>query len=123
MRKAGNVGFMAATIILILVAAFFTTGTVMSRTDLSTEEKEYYYLEREERLLKDTRDFLNDRGFSNSGVMVERVVEESGNRLYTVFVHHKDINQLPEEEKEELLRCLQKLSFQDEQCSFQQVIE
>lgn len=123
MRKAGNVGFMAATIILILVAAFFATGTVMSRTDLSTEEKEYYYLEQEEQLLKNTRELLNDRGFSNSGVMVERVVEENGNRRYTVFIHHKDIDQLPDEEKEELLGSLQKLSFQEEQCSFRQVIE
>ncbi|MGN0168425.1 MAG: hypothetical protein ACI4AB_10310 [Acetatifactor sp.] len=117
-RKAGSFGFVAATIILVLVAALFFAGTVMSRTDLDAAELEGYYREKEEQLVKDTREYLNRRGFSNSGVMLTRVVEEDGRRQYTVTVHHGEIDRMTQEKRDELAAELSELDFSDGDCIF-----
>ena len=45
MKRAGSFGFVAATVILVLIAAFSFAGTVMSRTSCSNAELEGYYRE------------------------------------------------------------------------------
>lgn len=117
-RRAGSLGFMAVTIILVLVTAFFCAGTVMSRTDFDARELESYYREKESRLVKDTWTYLNRQGFADSGVMLTRVVEADGSRAYTVTVHHGRLDSLSEAEREQLAEELEELAFQDDSCSF-----
>lgn len=117
-KKAGSFGFVAATFILVLVAAFFFAGTVMSRTDFDAAELEGYYREKETLLLADTREYLNGHGFSNSGVMLTRVVDENGQRQYTITVHHGEIDRMTTDEREELAKELSELTFEDETCAF-----
>lgn len=117
-RKAGMAGLVAVTILLVLIAAFFCVGTVMSRTDLDARELEEYYLAKEQELTREIRETLEAKGFENSGVTVTRVVETDGSRLYTVTVHHGRIDGMCEEEREKLLEELKAISFTDDQCSF-----
>ena len=117
-RKAGMVGFVAVTILLVLIAAFCCVGTVMSRTDLDARELEEYYLEKEHELTREIREMLEEKGFENSGVTVTRVVETDGSRLYTVTVHHGRIDDMCDEEREKLLEELKAINFEDERCSF-----
>lgn len=117
-KRAGSFGFVAATFILVLVAAFFFAGTVMSRTDFDSAELEGYYREKEAHLLEDTREYLNGHGFLNSGVMLTRVVDEDGQRQYTITVHHGEIDRMTSEEREELAEELSELTFADEHCTF-----
>ena len=111
--RAEGFGFAAATIILVLVAAFFCAGTVMCKTDFDAAELEQYYREKEAQLVKDTRAYLDEQGFSNSGVALTRVVEADGSRAYTVMVHHEDIDRMTGEEKAALALELAELDFQD----------
>lgn len=117
-RKAGSVGFVAATVILVLVAALSFGGTVSSRTDFEREELERYYMEQEKQLGEDVREYLNERGFRDSGVMVTRVVNGDGRREYTVTVHHGRIDTMTEEERTSLAGELALLDFADEKCTF-----
>lgn len=117
-RKTGNLGFAAATALLILVTALSFAGTVMSRTDFNAAELEGYYQEEEARLVEDTRAYLNGHGLKNSGVMLTRVVEADGRREYTVTVHHQDIDKMTLEEREALALELAELDFSDEACIF-----
>lgn len=119
MRKnAGSLGFWVATILLVLVAAFFFTATVMSRSSLDQAELEGYYREKEEQLVRDARRFLNAQGYQNSGVMLTRVVGADGSRVYTVTLHHGDFDGLEDAEREALVRELSELEFADENAVF-----
>ena len=117
-RRAGRLRFRAVTIILIIVAAFCCTGTVMSRTGFSEQELENYYREREGRLVEDVREYLGQKGYVNSGVMLTRVVDADGSREYTLSIHHGRITGLSEQERERLTGSLQEMTFQDRDCIF-----
>ena len=118
MRKTGSFGFVAATVLLVLIAAFSCVGTVKSRTSCNNAELEGYYRELEGKLAEDTKDYLEEQGFHNSGVMVNRVVEADGSREYTVTVHHREIDRMSGEERAALAEELNRLTFSDENCTF-----
>lgn len=117
-RRAGMAGFVAVTILLVLIAAFFCVETVMSRTNVDARELEEYYLSKEQELTREIRKVLEEKGFENIGVMVTRVVETDGSRRYTVTVHHGRIDDMCDDEREKLLEELKEISFTDDQCSF-----
>ena len=117
-RRAGIVSYMAGTVLLVLIAALFAGCTAMSRTDIGTRELEEYYLTKEQALTKDVRELLAVKGYENSGVMVTRVIEDDGSRLYTIAVHHKRIDLLDDKERQMLLSQVENLVFDDEACSF-----
>lgn len=117
-KKAGSLGFWAATILLVLVAAFFVTATVRSRTALDRAELEGYYREKEEQFVRNARKYLNAQGYQDSGVMLTRVVGADGSRVYTVTLHHSDFDRLEEAEREALVRKLAELEFADENAIF-----
>lgn len=112
-KKAGSFGFMAATVMLVLVAALSIAGTVMCRTRPDHTELEGYYLEKEAQLVKDTMAYLDGHGFTNGGVMLTRVVDGDGSRTYTVTVHHRRIGKMDETGQEDLARELAALAFEE----------
>lgn len=116
--RTGRIRFVAMTVLLVLAAALLFGETVRSGTDLGVRETEEYYLEKERELTAEIRELLRQKGFANSGVMVTRVVEEDGSRRYTVTVHHGRIDDMNDAEREELLGCIEVLSFADGNCSF-----
>lgn len=124
-KKAGSFQFVAATIILVSIAAISFAGTVMAmagtslgRTNLNSAEPEGCYREKERQLVKDTRRELERQGFINSGVMLTRVVEGDGKRTYTVTIHHREIGRMETAEREELAWELSAFAFEDENSSF-----
>ena len=117
-RKAGMAGFVAVTVLLVLFAALLFGEIALSGTGVDERELEEYYQEREQELSGEIGEFLRKEGLENSGVMVTRVVEENGNRLYTVTVHHGRIDGMDAAERAELLGRLQELNFADDRCSF-----
>lgn len=117
-RRAGSLGFWAVTIILIMVTAFCCAGTVMCRTNFSERELESCYRERERQLVEAASEYLGERGYENSGVMLTRVVDADGRREYTLSVHHSRILHLSEVEREQLVEELQKTTFTDPDCVF-----
>ena len=118
MKNGKNLKWILTTIVLILVTAFSIAGTVISKNDFKAGELEQYYLQKEKQLTEDVRDFLNQKGYRNSGVTVTRVVESNGNREYTVTVHHGDIDRMTEGERTVLAGEMGNLTFEDEHCTF-----
>lgn len=113
-----NAAFILVTACLILLSAFFISGTVQSQTaeKLCVDEKFYQDLEKE--YVKEVRAFLNEQGFENSGVTLTRVVDEQGNREYDVTLHHKYLDTLCTEERESLFERIEEMAFQVSGCTF-----
>ncbi len=120
MRKTGNFGFVVATIVLCLVAtiSFYKVASFGQNPEAVLMEEQFQ--EQEEMLQKEIRDYLEDCGFENSGVMITHVVDIDGSRTYTVTVHHSDITKLGEEERESLANELSAFTFEGANCTFQQ---
>lgn len=118
MGKTGRIGFGAVTIFLIFVTAFCCAGTVLSRAELSQREMENYYREKERQMVSEARAFLNAGGFVNSGIMLTHTVETDGSRMYTMTVHHGEIDKMSEEDRQRLLEELENFAFESSNCSF-----
>lgn len=117
-RRTKNVAFVGLTIVLIIFGVLSVTGTVMSKVEPDGAELEYYYLEKEKELVQETRAYLNKSGYRNSGVTLTRVVDECGNREYTMTVHHSKINALDKNARESLRKELNALTFASANCVF-----
>lgn len=118
MRRTGGLGFAAATLLLVMVAALSFVGTAICRAGSGREEQENLYREMEEQLIRDTREYLDLQGFPNSGVMLNRVVEADGSREYTLTVHHRTIDRMTEQERAELSAALTEFEFEDDVSRF-----
>lgn len=121
-RKAGR--FMILTFVIICMVLFGAAGSVKAQRQEHVR-RERQYREREEELLKQIRTYLTGRGFLNSGVTLNRTVEEERGRIYTVTVHHSRIDRMREEERERLGEQLEDLcgdmfrTGPEESCRFQ----
>lgn len=113
-----NILFYGATAVLIMIITLCCSITVMSKSDITAKEKQAYYLEKEQEVVKETRAFLNEKGFRNSGVSMTRIVNGEGEREYTIMLHHEKFNKLEEGERELLKEELTKFTFADEDCTF-----
>ena len=117
MKNMNKGGFITVVLLLTLIAVFCSAGTVMSRTDLSVQEVEGYYREKEESLVDAVKEFLNKEGFLYSGVMLTRVIAADGSREYTLTIHHGKIDRLDEENRLLLMKELEKMVFEDADCT------
>lgn len=110
--------FGVITVLLILVIVFCVKGTVFSKEkqELATENRCYAALEKEYR--EQAKELLEEQGYHNCGVTMTRVTLEDGSREYTVLLHHRKLQKLGAEEREELLGSLCTMEFCHETCSF-----
>lgn len=95
-------GFGVITVLLVLVIAFFTTGTVMGMEKGSVKVDEKYYRQIEQEYVCQVRAYLSDVGYDNSGIALTKVFYEDGSREYTLNIHHKRIDKLTSVEQEQL---------------------
>lgn len=110
--------FILFTVCTVLFIIFCITDTVLYGDRAGIREEELYYSGLEERLVTDTRSFLTAAGFENSGVNLKRVVDEEGKREYTLIIHHRRIDSMDEEQREELRRKLDSMVNTSEICIF-----
>lgn len=113
-----TIAFVAATICLVVVIAFCVAGTVVSQTSIEGQALENYYREQEKQLLAETKEYLTELGFRNSGVTLTRVVDEEGAREYTFTIHHGKIDCMEENERQELVGKLSKIAVLEGDCEF-----
>lgn len=118
MKRKEKVRFVVIVVLLTFAAFYFSAAIVLSRTYLSAQELEGYYQEQERVLVKETKAFLEEKGFRHSGVMLTRVVDGDGSREYTVTVHHGKIDRMGEDGRQQLMEELEKIVFEDGGCSF-----
>ena len=113
-----NITFVFVTVLFIMISAFCIGQTVSGKEDGEAKEQEAFYREQENKLLADTRAFLNQEGYYNSGVTLTRVVDSDGRREYTITIHHSRIDRMDDFEKQELKNALEELVFVSKGCSF-----
>ena len=113
-----NITFVFVTVLFVMISAFCIGQTVSGKEDGEAKEQEAFYREQEKKLLADTRAFLNQEGYYNSGVTLTRVVDSDGSREYTITIHHSRIDRMDDFEKQELKKALEELVFVSKGCSF-----
>ena len=113
-----NITFVFVTVLFVMISAFCISQTVSGKEDAEAKEQEAFYREQENKLLADTRAFLNQEGYYNSGVTLTRVVDSDGSREYTITIHHSRIDRMDDFEKQELKNALEELVFVSKGCSF-----
>lgn len=118
MKKTGcAVRNIILTILFITITVFCTTQTVFSReADSVSAYSEQYFDALEKEYVKTIRGILEDNGYANSGVTMTDIIEDNGEREYTVAIHHKRLDRLSECEKTELLSQLEQVSFGQDDC-------
>ena len=113
-----NITFVFVTVLFVMISACCIGQTVSGKEDGEAKEQEAFYREQENKLLADTRAFLNQEGYYNSGVTLTRVVDSDGSREYTITIHHSRIDRMDDFEKQELKNALEELVFVSKGCSF-----
>lgn len=93
-----NIIFYMTTAMLILIIGMCVGGTVKSGGRNETQRIENRV--QEQQLLTQMRQYLNENGYRNSGVTLTYVTDEDGSCDYTFTIHHKKIDAMSEEERE-----------------------
>ena len=98
-RTISNIMFYVTTVLLILTIVFCIGSTVRSEGGDETQRIENHV--KEQQLLTQVKQYLNENGCRNSGVTLTYVMDENGKCDYTFTIHHKRINGMSEEERED----------------------
>ncbi len=99
-KKNTAAGIMIA--LLALTTAFSILGIVHSRNrERSAATEQYYHTARQE-YIQEIKNYLEEKGYADSGITMNYVTDGDGNVEYTVTIHHRKIDKLNEEEKTHL---------------------
>lgn len=113
-------GLLAVTAVLMLICAFFITGTVMSQTKDRVKVDEKYYFRLEEEYLNRVRETLKQEGYSNCGLTLTYTRDVSGERRYFLKIHNKRFDRLDNLQRKAILDRVGKVEFGVEGCSLYQ---
>ncbi len=105
------------TVVLIAAAFFIFTLTVRGLEKSDSEALNEYFEVLEDEYVVSAREYLNEKGYVNSGVMLNHTTDENGMRVYTLSVHNSRFEYASDERKEEIIAALADLSFEDPRCS------
>ena len=109
LKRAGFVVMM--TVIIAIISALCIGITVASKSEITKQEQENYYREQEKEYVKELRTYLENIGYSNSGVTMTRTTESDGTVTYSVTIHHTRFDRLTLNEQKDLLEQLIILIF------------
>lgn len=120
MRKSWRDGIFwgVAALGIVMAAVLFITGSINSQAADTLKAQEEYYEQLEREYIGQVRSFLTQQGYRNSGVTLSRVVDDEGQRSYTILVHHSAMDQLEDEKLAELLGQVENMGFYVPGCSF-----
>ncbi len=113
-----NAAFFTAVAALLLTGIVLIGAVIRIQEHGEEKEREARYLQLEQEYLDRMREVLKEEGFADSGVMLTRTVYEDERREYCIAIHHGRFGGLSEQEKEALVRELENVSFEEEDCSF-----
>lgn len=107
-----------AAIVLAMAAAMCVMGGIRSQAADTRKAQEAYYEQLEREYMDRVWQFLEEQGYRNSGVMLNRVVDGDGQRSYKVLVHHGALDRLEEGAQAEVLGQIEDMGFYVPGCSF-----
>ena len=102
--------------LVIAVVTFITTSiTVTSCKKGAASDNAAYYHQLERAYVKEARKVMNEQGYFDAGITMTRRMNEAGERIYTVKVHHNRLNSASSEKTNELMELLSNIPFADGQ--------
>ena len=102
--------------LVIAVVTFITTSiTVTSCKKGAASDNAAYYHQLEQAYVKEARKVMNEQGYFDAGITMTRRMNETGERIYTVNVHHNRLNSASSEKTNELMELLSNIPFEDGQ--------
>ena len=102
--------------LVIAVVTFITTSiTVTSCKKGAASDNAAYYHQLERAYVKEARKVMNEQGYFDAGITMTRRMNEAGDRIYTVKVHHNRLNSASSEKTNELMELLSNIPFEDGQ--------
>ena len=102
--------------LVIAVVTFITTSiTVTSCKKGAASDNAAYYHQLEQAYVKEARKVMNEQGYFDAGITMTRRMNEAGDRIYTVKVHHNRLNNASFEKTKELMELLSNIPFEDGQ--------
>lgn len=106
------------SVICLLVTVFCILGVRTGKNSRTSKLEEKYYREMEEDYVSEIRSLLTKEGYENSGITMTWAIDEKGERIYTVTIHHGRIDRLSEKEKSALIAECKAVEFPDKECCF-----
>ena len=102
--------------LVIAVVTFITTSiTVTSCKKGAASDNAAYYHQLEQAYVKEARKVMNEQGYFDAGITMTRRMNEAGDRIYTVKVHHNRLNNASFEKTNALMELLSNIPFEDGQ--------
>ncbi len=105
------------TVLLIAGAFFLFSLTVKGLERNDSDALNEYFEILEDEYVSSAREYLNEKGYVNSGVMLNHTTDENGMRTYTLSVHNSRFEYASDEKMEEIKVALEDLSFTDPRCT------
>ena len=105
------------SLVLIAGAFFIFSLTVRGLEKNDSEALNEYFEVLEDEYVSSARAYLDEKGYVNSGVMLNHTTDENGMRTYTLSVHNSRFEYASEEKMEEIMADLTALSFSDPRCT------
>ena len=102
------------TVLLIAGAFFLFSITVRGSRSSDNSVWNEYYGPMEDGYVDSVREYMNDNGFVNSGVTLTHTTDEDLNRVYTLNIHHRRLENCGDERREEISAQLRSMGFEDE---------
>lgn len=117
-KERKGICFIGMTVVLILTAAFFMSGTVESKAAGRIPIEEKYYDEMEADYTKEIKRQLQEFGIKNSGINMTHISEEGNGRKYRVIIHNRQLKWMTAERRQELMAEIEAIPFPADGCTF-----
>lgn len=114
-----DIVLIVAAFVIAVVTFIATSITVTSRTKGATSDNAAYYQQLEKAYVKEARRIMNGQGYFDAGISMTRRMNEAGERIYTVKVHHNRLNDASSDKTNELMELLANIPFEDGQVLYQ----
>ena len=121
--KIKNIIYSAASLVFAIGLIIGIALSVHGTSNIAESQRNEYLKARAEEYKEIIRDYLDEEGYSNAGLMLTYVTESDGSRTYFVSLHHKRLDALNKAEAEELKKNIASLSFGDDECFFEVTIK
>ena len=114
-RNTKSIVLIVVALVIAVVTFITTSTTVTSCKKGAASDNAAYYHQLEQAYVKEARKVMNEQGYFDAGITMTRRMNEAGDRIYTVKVHHNRLNNASFERTNELMELLSNIPFEDGQ--------
>ena len=114
-RNTKSIVLIVVALAVAVVTFIIISITVTSCKKGAAYDNAAYYHQLEQAYVKEARKVMNEQGYFDAGITMTRRMNEAGDRIYTVKVHHNRLNNASFEKTNALMELLSNIPFEDGQ--------